>query len=62
MKKNYIQWMCMGVLGVTVLLTGQACTEEWDDHYDKQPNNLGETSTLTLWENIQNQAELANFA
>lgn len=62
MKKNYIQWMCMGMLGATVLLTGQACTEEWDEHYDKQPNNLGETSTLTLWENIQNQAELANFA
>ena len=51
------------VLGLAIgALTLASCADEWNDHYDGMPTSVsGETGT-TLWEAIQKNSNLSNFA
>ena len=48
------------VLGLAVAaLTFMACTETWDDHYDAASKGVNEG---TIWQAIENNSNLSNFA
>ena len=56
MKNNITRWISRSVLASSALLAFVACS---DDHFDIK-NNFG--SDKTLWENIENDAQLSDFA
>lgn len=57
MKRNNIYKTVLGLAMAALTLT--ACTDEWDDHYDdKSSSVLGGT----LWDAIQQDNNLSNFA
>ena len=62
MKRNHIYNTVLGLAVAALTLT--ACSDEWDNHY----NSLGEagvsgtTGSGSLWEAIQANPELSNFA
>ena len=57
MKRNNIYKTVLGLAMAALILT--ACTDEWDDHYDdKSSSVLGGT----LWDAIQQDNNLSNFA
>ena len=57
MNNSYKNWFKGGLLGVVAVMGMAACT---DDHYDIVVT--GETETKTLWENIQANESLSDFA
>ena len=57
MNNSYKNWFKGGMLGVVATMGMAACT---DDHYDIVVT--GETETKTLWENIQANESLSDFA
>ena len=56
MKNNITRWISRSVLASSALLAFVACS---DDHFDIK-NNFG--SDKTLWENIESDAQLSDFA
>lgn len=48
-----------GLAGCLVAAALIACTDTWDDHYDKVASGVGEGS---IWEAIQANPELSNFS
>lgn len=54
-NKKYIK-----VLGLAAAatLTFQACSDDWDEHYDVKPQGTG----VTLWQTISSDPSLSNFA
>ena len=57
MKRKNLYKIALGLAFAPLLLTG--CSDEWDDHYDSTTKGvLGGT----LWEAIQKDANLSNFA
>ena len=52
--------LCCGVAAATAALTLAACAD-WDDHYDANTALL-DSQQSTLWENIQKQENLSQFA
>jgi hypothetical protein len=55
---NYINWFKTGLIGIVAIVGCNACTDDWNDHYDVNSN----TATATLWENITARPQLSNFA
>ena len=57
-KKLYIK-----VLGLAVAtLTFGACTDTWDDHYESMGDTTNGVHEGSLWQAINNNANLSNFA
>ena len=57
MKRHHIYHTVLGLAVAALALT--ACSDEWDDHYKGEAIGLQEAS---LWEAIQRDANLSNFA
>lgn len=62
MIKNKINSILKASLVGAVIIAGlPACTDTWDDHYD-QAEGFQSTATATLWEQIQSNGNLSDFA
>jgi transposase-like protein len=55
---NYSKWLKAGAIGLVAIIGFNACSDDWNDHYDINSN----ASTSSLWQNISNNAKLTNFA
>ncbi|GAB6011306.1 fasciclin domain-containing protein [Viscerimonas tarda] len=59
MNRKYINRLKTGLLLLTTLLVAYSCSEEWDKHYDADPAVV---TDKTLWDNINSNPELSDFA
>ncbi|MBP3471641.1 MAG: hypothetical protein J6K41_05360 [Paraprevotella sp.] len=58
MKDNYMKWLNKATAGILMLAGLAACSDNWDEHYDMAAT----TSTKTLWEQIEENENLKDFA
>lgn len=58
MKNNYMKWLTKATAGTLMLAGLAACSDTWDEHYDMAST----TTTKTLWEQIQENDRLKDFA
>ena len=55
--KKYLNNIAWAVMTTVVMVFSQSCTDEWNEHYEAMSSDAG-----TLWEAIQSQSNLSNFA
>lgn len=58
MKDNYMKWLNKATAGILMLAGLAACSDNWDEHYDMAAT----TNTKTLWEQIEENENLKDFA
>ncbi|MCM1108699.1 MAG: hypothetical protein NC388_06540 [Clostridium sp.] len=58
MKNNYMKWLNKATASILMLAGLAACADTWDEHYEMSDT----TSTKTLWEQIQDNDKLKDFA